>query len=228
MNFGTPPEAAPAAQGVLRKPGDANIASPDTEDVSPPDSAGAGSPPYVLPLTPRNVELEAMAEEDNEEEREGGGARADSSNPQLDEAGSAGGKGGGRKRRRVVVASTAAMDLGSFAARGAGGSARWVFLPMRALSAGAFVYVGTKEEDSVCRVDYHGEFFSCSSSQSCGVLCQKELSITLQNTDERRNQRRAAKRRRYDTLAACGAARRRNKKAPLCVCFLSAVLFCDV
>ena len=123
MNFGSPPEASPAAQGVLRKPGDASGASPDTEGVSPPDSAGTGSPPYVLPITPRNVELEAMAEEDSEE-REGGGGGAGSSNPPLDEAGSAGGKGSGKKRRRVVVASTAALDLGSFAAGGAGGSVR--------------------------------------------------------------------------------------------------------
>ncbi|CAM9555150.1 unnamed protein product [Laminaria digitata] len=119
MNFGSPPEAAPAAQAPPRKPGDSSGASPDTEDVSPPDSTGAGSPSYVLPLTPRNVGLEAMAEEDNqEEEGEGGEGGAGSSHPQLDEAGGGGGKGGGRKRRRVVVAATAALDLGSFAAGG--------------------------------------------------------------------------------------------------------------
>lgn len=134
MNFGSPPEAAPAAQAPPRKPGDSSGASPDTEDVSPPDSTGAGSPPYVLPLTPRNVGLEAMAEEDNqEEEGEGGEEGAGSSHPQLDEAGGGGGKGGGRKRRRVVVAATAALDLGSFAA---GGTSRWVFY-RRVRSVGA-------------------------------------------------------------------------------------------
>lgn len=132
MNFGSPPEAAPAAQAPPRKPRDASSASTDTEDVCPPDSAGTGSPPYVLPLTPRNVGLEAMAEEDNQEEDgegEAGGAGS-SNNSQLDEAGGGGEKGSGRKRRRVVAAAavaTAALDLGSFAAGGAGASSRWVF-----------------------------------------------------------------------------------------------------
>ena len=122
MNFGSPPEEAPGAQSLRKKFGDASGTSADTEDVSPPDSAGPGSPPYVLPLTPRNVGLEAM-----EEEEEGGGEEAASSHPQV-EGGNRRGEESGRKRKRVVgLESTAALDLGSFAAGGVGGTARWVF-----------------------------------------------------------------------------------------------------
>lgn len=214
MNFGSPPEAAPAAQAPPRKPRDASSASPDTEDVSPPDSAGTGSPPYVLPLTPRNVGLEAMAEEDNEEEEEDGegeGVGAGSSNnSQLDEAGGGGGKGSGRKRRRVVAAAavaTAALDLGSFAAGGAGGTSRLVFYRCERSRRALCVIRGDKDKDCFAGLIIAFFFVFVVS------FCQRKLAA--QNTAKRRT---AKARRKTTALRQVSRARRCQKaqqKAPL-------------